>query len=108
MNKLSNIRIFLIAIFSMFVVACFALVMVHATDPSESVETVNSVHAVPNISVSDEYQMAGNEYNRRYFRYIIDENTGVVYLQVYGGGAVGVTVMLNADGAPVTREQIEK
>lgn len=36
--------------------------------------------------------------------YIVDNQTGVVYMYVRD---VGVTVMLNRDGSPVTREQLE-
>lgn len=39
--------------------------------------------------------------------YIVDNQTGVVYMYVHDGNAAGVTVMLNRDGSPVTREQLE-
>ncbi len=35
--------------------------------------------------------------------YLVDKNTGVVYLQYY---RYGITVMLNKDGTPVTAEQL--
>ena len=38
------------------------------------------------------------------YRYLIDRNTHVVYLEHRGGGIV---VMLNADGTPITAEQLE-
>ena len=41
------------------------------------------------------------------FSYLIDERTGVVYLVYYAGQyKIGMTVMLNADGSPVTYDQI--
>nr|WP_297765594.1 DUF6440 family protein [uncultured Butyrivibrio sp.] len=41
------------------------------------------------------------------YHYLVDENTGVVYLE-YDSGLYkyGITVMLNADGTPVTAEQL--
>lgn len=44
-------------------------------------------------------------YGRGYY-YIIDKNTGVVYLYHQDGYAAAMTVMLNADGTPVTAEQL--
>lgn len=39
--------------------------------------------------------------------YLIDENTGVVYLEYHGTEKAAITVMLNADGTPVTAQQLE-
>ena len=39
--------------------------------------------------------------------YFVDNQTGVVYMYVREGQAAGLTVMLNRDGSPVTREQLE-
>ncbi len=39
--------------------------------------------------------------------YLIDEQTGVVYLEFRSGDLYGITVMLNADGTPVTAKQLE-
>lgn len=41
-----------------------------------------------------------------FYNYIIDANTGVVYLEANGGYKYAITVMLNADGTPVTAEQL--
>lgn len=43
--------------------------------------------------------------NEDYF-YIIDKNTGVVYLGYDGFRKYGLSVMLNRDGTPVTAEQL--
>lgn len=40
------------------------------------------------------------------FYYIVDKNTGVVYLGFDKYQKGGITVMLNADGTPVTAEQL--
>ena len=50
--------------------------------------------------------LANDIYNYKYF-YVIDKNTGVVYLQFSGDRKAGITVMLNANGTPITVEQIE-
>lgn len=38
--------------------------------------------------------------------YLVDNNTGVVYLEFDAGYRHAVTVMLNADGTPITAEQL--
>lgn len=40
-----------------------------------------------------------------YYYYSIDRNTGVVYLNYVSNYIHSITVMLNADGTPVTAEQ---
>lgn len=42
----------------------------------------------------------------KYF-YIVDKNTGVVYLCYDGFRKYGMSVMLNRDGTPITAEQLE-
>lgn len=39
--------------------------------------------------------------------YAVDERTGVVYLVGQSYYRLGITVALNADGTPVTKEQLE-
>ena len=38
--------------------------------------------------------------------YLVDNNTGVVYLEYDGAKRHAISVMLNADGTPVTAEQL--
>lgn len=38
--------------------------------------------------------------------YLVDKNTGVVYLGYEGNRRRALTVMLNADGKPITAEQL--
>lgn len=40
---------------------------------------------------------------REYFSYVADEHTGVVYIYT----SHGITVALNIDGTPVTKDQLE-
>ena len=42
----------------------------------------------------------------RYY-YVVDDRTGVVYLQFEAFNRGGITVMLNPDGTPVTKDQLE-
>ena len=42
------------------------------------------------------------------FYYVIDDRTGVVYLAFSKYRQAGITVMLNADGSPVTYDQIKE
>lgn len=60
----------------------------------------SSKYNVPDISI-----LAKDEDNYKYY-YVIDNNTGVVYLQFDGFRRAGITVVLNADGTPVTVDQI--
>lgn len=38
--------------------------------------------------------------------YLVDKNTGVVYLEFASGYHHAVTLMVNADGTPITAEQL--
>ena len=40
------------------------------------------------------------------YSYVVDNNTNVVYLQFFTGYKAGITVMLNADGTPITADQL--
>ena len=41
------------------------------------------------------------------YKYVVDNNTDVVYLMYLDSDKCGLTVMLNADGTPVTGKQLE-
>ena len=41
------------------------------------------------------------------YYYLVDNKTGVVYLQFDSYSQAGITVMLNPDGTPVTVDQIK-
>ena len=40
------------------------------------------------------------------YSYIVDKNTGVVYLYYSGAQRAGLTVMVNTDGTPITADQL--
>lgn len=46
-----------------------------------------------------------SNYNEVYC-YIVDKNTGVVYLEYSAGYHRAITLMMNADGTPITAEQL--
>ena len=61
-----------------------------------------SNHVVPNIvELGRDNNVISN-----YYYYSIDRNTGVVYLNYDSYYRHAITVMLNADGTPVTAEQL--
>jgi len=68
--------------------------------------------AIPENGYSDIYSkpdmkfLAKDVEHYDYF-YVVDNATGVVYLQFSGYRRAGITVALNADGTPITVEQIE-
>jgi len=53
--------------------------------------------AVPNLTVYE---------NSDDYRYVVDNNTGVVYLEFCSAGAYGITIMLNPDGKPIMCDQL--
>lgn len=40
--------------------------------------------------------------------YVVDNKTGVVYIQFHGNYQGGITVMMNPDGTPVLADQIKR
>lgn len=40
------------------------------------------------------------------YQYLVDSNTGVVYIEYSSGYQRAITVMLNADGTPITADQL--
>ena len=56
---------------------------------------------VPNIVQIGDVPGAQNEYC-----YMVDRNTGVVYLYYATGYKGALSVMLNPDGSPITAEQL--
>lgn len=47
-------------------------------------------------------------YHDRGYNYLIDNNTGVVYLEYTGSYGRAITVMFNADGTIMTEKDIKK
>lgn len=66
------------------------------------------VTAEPETEITPNVERVGNYWG---YHYLIDKNTNVVYLEYYDTvthkGFYGVTVMLNADGTPVTADQLD-
>lgn len=58
---------------------------------------------VPNIV---EIGCPGSVVDGDVYYYTVDKNTGVVYLSYDGYRRHAITVMLNADGTPITAEQL--
>jgi len=48
----------------------------------------------------------GDIANNSGYCYLVDENTGVVYLEFDAGYRHAVTLMVNANGTPITAEQL--
>lgn len=77
--------------------SCILMLIGCGTDATSAKENYQNI--TPNIVQIE------NSYRASYF-YLLDKNTGVVYLQYSDGYAAGMTVMLNTDGTPVTAEQL--
>lgn len=86
------------------VLAIFATTLLFASgcdDGAKSKLENSSIIGSPNIT-----QYAKDGMTNNYF-YVVDNNTNVVYLQFVGGYKGGITVMLNADGTPITVDQLK-
>ena len=49
-----------------------------------------------------------SQWNVKGYNYLIDNDTGVVYLEYEGSYGHGITVMFNADGTVMTEKDIKK
>ena len=86
-----------------WIVLALCVVLLTGCSKNASKATSNySNHVVPNIVELGK----GNGGISDYYYYSIDRNTGVVYLNFDSYYRHAITVMLNADGTPVTAEQL--
>lgn len=74
------------------IILCFILV-----GCTKEIENTSSV-ITPNIT--------SYEHNSDDFYYIVDNNTGVVYLAFRQFGTAGLSAMFNVDGTPITIDQL--
>lgn len=81
---------------------CVVLLTGCSKNSTSNVASDNNNHVVPNIV---ELGKATSDTDGYYY-YSIDRNTGVVYLSYDAYYRHGIVVMLNADGTPVTAEQL--
>ena len=87
------------------VLAIFATTLLFASGCDDGVKSKlenSSIIGSPDIT---QYAEDGTTVYK-YF-YVVDNNTNVVYLQFVGGYKGGITVMLNADGTPITVDQLK-
>lgn len=85
------------------IVLCLCAVLLTGCSKNTSEATRDySNHVVPDIV--DLRKAVGGVSD--YYYYSIDRNTGVVYLNYDSFHRHAITVMLNADGTPVTAEQL--
>lgn len=54
----------------------------------------------------DIFECGGTDDSEGVYYYIIDKNTGVVYLSYDSFRRHAITVMLNSDGTPITADQL--
>ena len=82
------------------IAAILAAVMLTGCDAGQNGTYVKSL-TYPKIT------QYGTDTGTYTYFYAVDERTGVVYLVLSGAYRAGITVALNADGTPVTKEQLE-
>ena len=86
-----------------WIVLALCVVLLTGCSKNASKATSNySNHVVPNIVELGK----GNGGISDYYYYSIDRNTGVAYLNHVASYTHAITVMLNADGTPVTAGQL--
>lgn len=69
-------------------------------------ENVSTVDKDTSSGVTPNLLSTSNIGSGSYF-YLVDKNTGVVYLAYRDAHRWGISVMLNRDGTPITAEQLE-
>lgn len=69
----------------------------HGVKAKEGLEEGYSPIGYPNVT----------EYGNIGYFYIVDNNTGVVYLSYKGGYRQGITVMLDENGDPITVDDLK-
>lgn len=85
-------------IITLVICVCIALCGCGSNTSSRASAKRDSVNVSPNVLVG---VIEGGSYY-----YLVDRNTGVVYLCYNATYQHSITVMLNADGTPVTAEQL--
>ena len=80
-----------------FLVIASCVLLLSGCKGATYADTIKKEKNMPNL-VETSY---GNGYY-----YVIDKNTGVIYLRYSAGHQGAITVMLNTDGTPVTAEQL--
>lgn len=70
-------------------------------DDGRRANTITSNGIAPLITIY------GSDWPEISFTYAVDENTGVVYILGAVGNRGFMSVALNADGTPVTKEQLD-
>ena len=84
-------------------IVLICLIGLTGCDTGKAAEKHSDIKIYPDVS---EYAVDGTDIHNTYF-YIVDNKTGVVYIGMYGYKTGGITVALNADGTPMTKEQLE-
>ena len=69
---------------------------------SKSTPRYSSEYNIPDISI-----LAKDVGSYNYF-YVLDNKTGVIYLQFAYYNQAGITAALNADGTPITIDQLKR
>jgi len=87
--------------YGIILVLCAVLLTGCSKNASEATSDYSN-HVVPNIVELG--KITGGKGG--YYYYSIDRNTGVMYLVYDAFNCHAITVMLNADGSPVTAEQL--
>ena len=94
---------FLLAV--VVIVLIFALTGCGPTEAERGEHVVKDSGLVPDITTYKNSSFSPLSNNLAY-QYAVDNRTGVVYLSFRYDRGGGITVMLNADGTPVTIDQI--
>lgn len=84
-------------------IVLICLIGLTGCDTGKAASQHSDIKIYPDIS---EYAVDVTDINNTYY-YIVDNKTGVVYIGMFGYKRAGIAVALNADGTPMTKEQLE-
>ena len=85
--------LFVLLIISLLLTGC-------STKDGVTTPTVDAQDIAPSLLRVGDFSVNGG------YCYLVDENTGVVYLEFDSVYRHAVTLMVNADGTPITAEQL--
>ena len=93
-------------ILKVIAVVCLIAVVLSLSGCNEGQSTQSVGYSIEN-NKADVTVLAKGVPKYSYF-YVVDNRTGVVYLQFHHNYCSGITVLLNPDGTPVLADQIKR
>lgn len=94
-------------ILKVMAVVCLSVTVLSLAGCNEGQSTPDVGYSIEKYIKPDITVLAKDVPHYSYF-YVVDNKTGVVYIQFYGYRQAGITVLMNPDGTPVLADQIKR